>query len=88
MVTRSATVPDAGTTLGPDADHPVTVAGLSGIPADASAVVLNVTVVGATADSYPTVFPGEPPRPNRTSTRCPERPKRTWSLSDSRRTER
>jgi len=49
---------DAGTTLGPDADHPVTVAGLSGIPADASAVVLNVTAVGATADTYLTVFPG------------------------------
>jgi parallel beta-helix repeat protein len=39
------------------------VAGVGGVPADATAVVLNVTVADGTADSYLTVFPGGTARP-------------------------
>ncbi len=41
----------------------LTVAGLNGVPANATAVVLNVTAVGATALSFVTVYPGPGNRP-------------------------
>jgi len=41
----------------------LTVAGRGGIPADATAVALNVTAVGATAAGYVTVFPCGSPQP-------------------------
>jgi Zn-dependent metalloprotease len=40
------------------------VAGRAGVPADAVAAVLNVTVTGSTADGYVTVFPCGTNRPN------------------------
>jgi hypothetical protein len=43
--------------LGPNASMPVTVAGNGGVPANATAVVLNVTVTGPTAASDLTVWP-------------------------------
>jgi GH25 family lysozyme M1 (1,4-beta-N-acetylmuramidase) len=48
---------------GPNSDRPVTVTGASGVPATASAVVMNVTAVESTAASYLTVYPGDVPRP-------------------------
>lgn len=39
------------------------VAGVGGVPADATAVVMNVTYTAATADSYLTVWPSGQPRP-------------------------
>jgi uncharacterized protein (DUF1501 family) len=41
----------------------VTVAGIAGIPADATAVAANVTAVGATRSMYFTVYPGSTARP-------------------------
>ncbi len=55
-----------GTPLGPDETHTVTATGLSGnctIPAEATALVMNVVAVAPTASSYLTVFPGGEPRP-------------------------
>ena len=43
--------------LGPNSSMPVTVAGNAGVPANATAVVLNVTVTGPTAASDLTVWP-------------------------------
>jgi hypothetical protein len=51
------------TPWGPDVARAVTVAGVNGIPADADAVVLNVTVTATTAGSYLTVYPAGQPRP-------------------------
>ncbi len=42
---------------GPASTRNVTVGGVGGVPADADAVVLNVTVTGATAGSFVSVFP-------------------------------
>ena len=42
----------------------VVVAGRGGVPTDASAVVLNVTVTGAQAAGFVTVYPCGTPRPN------------------------
>ncbi len=47
----------SGITVGPGTLTPVKVAGVDGVPVDASAVVANVTVAGATTASYLTVFP-------------------------------
>ncbi len=57
-VTASAAAPLAGGTV-----RSLRVVGLAGVPADASAVVLNVTVVGATASTYVTAYPHGSPRP-------------------------
>lgn len=51
------------TPWGPGTSRPVTVAGLGGIPADADAVVLNVTVTSTTAASFLTLSPAGQPRP-------------------------
>lgn len=51
--------------LGPNASLDLQVTGAGGVPpAGVSAVVLNVTVAGATAPSFLTVFPTGDPRPN------------------------
>jgi uncharacterized protein (DUF1501 family) len=42
----------------------VTVAGVGGVPADVTAVVANVTAVGATSPMYFTVYPGSTYRPD------------------------
>ena len=47
----------AGVTVGPGTSTPVTVAGVSGVPNDVSAIVANVTVAGSTSPGYLTVFP-------------------------------
>lgn len=46
------------------ADRSLTVTGASGVPATASAVVMNVTVVDPTEASFLTVYPGGVGRPN------------------------
>jgi hypothetical protein len=43
--------------------RPVVVAGVAGVPADAEAVALNVTVTGTTASSYLAVWPNGEPKP-------------------------
>ena len=48
---------DAGRTLGPGGSVTVTVTGTGGVPAGATAVVLNVTVTNTTGISYLTVYP-------------------------------
>lgn len=51
-----------GHTMGPDSTLPVQVAGLAGVPSNATAVALSVTVTNtARAGGYLTVFPGGTP---------------------------
>ena len=50
-------VPVTAAPLAPGATLVVQAAGVAGVPADATAVVLNVTAVGATSPSFITVFP-------------------------------
>ncbi len=57
----STLLPDHGKTLGPQGTVEVD---LPGVPADANAVVLNVTEVNATAASFFTVFPTGDPSSN------------------------
>jgi hypothetical protein len=47
----------AGTPIGPSSSIAVTVAGVDGVPADASAVVANVIAAGSNAPGFLTVFP-------------------------------
>ncbi len=47
----------AGVTVGAGEATPVSVAGVGGVPKDASAIVANVTVAGSTAPGFLTVFP-------------------------------
>ena len=49
--------------LGPDTSESFSVAGVAGVPADATAVTLNVTVADQTAGGFLTVYPGQAPRP-------------------------
>jgi len=49
--------------LGPHGSIPLPLGGVAGIPADASAVVANVTVTGTTAGSYLTAWPDGSPQP-------------------------
>ena len=49
--------------VGPDSTLDVVVAGVNGVPTDATAVVLNVTVVDGTAPSFLTVWPTGEPKP-------------------------
>ena len=49
--------------IGPGGTLALTVTGLDGVPTDATAVVLNVTVAGPTAGGYLTVFPDGQSRP-------------------------
>ncbi|MEZ5142206.1 MAG: hypothetical protein R2726_06755 [Acidimicrobiales bacterium] len=51
------------TPWGPGTTRAVTVAGVAGVPADATAVTLNVTVTGTTAASFLTLWPAGAPRP-------------------------
>ncbi|MFF1874460.1 PKD domain-containing protein [Kitasatospora herbaricolor] len=53
--------------LGPDGTLPLTIGGANGVPADAAAAALNVTVTDPTADSFVTVYPGGSTRPNTSS---------------------
>ena len=53
-----------GRTLGPAGSDTIQVTGLAGVPSDARAVVVNLTAVFPTADTFLTVFPG-PTRPVR-----------------------
>ena len=46
-----------GASIGPGVSRAVTVAGVDGVPADASAVVANVTAAGSSAPGFLTVFP-------------------------------
>jgi hypothetical protein len=58
--------------LGPNQTLHVQVGGVGGIPASGvSAVVLNITVTGATAGSYLTIFPSGVSRPNASSINFP-----------------
>jgi hypothetical protein len=54
----------ASTPIEPDASRKLTVAGVAGVPADATGVLLNVTVVNGTAVSFLTVYPDGSPRPD------------------------
>ncbi|WP_405360641.1 PKD domain-containing protein [Kitasatospora sp. NBC_00085] len=58
MDTRSTNAP-----LGPDSSRRLKVAGVGGVPADATSVVLNVTSTESTANSYFTVHPAGSPLP-------------------------
>jgi Tol biopolymer transport system component len=49
--------------IGPGATVPLQVGGRGGVPANAAAVALNVTVAGSTAAGYLTVFPAGAPQP-------------------------
>ncbi len=49
--------------VGPGATIAVQVAGVAGVPSTATAVVLNVTAVGASGPTFVTVFPDGAPRP-------------------------
>ena len=53
-----------GGTLGAGGVYSLPVAGVGSVPANATAVVLNVTVTNPTADSYLTVYPDGQIRPN------------------------
>jgi hypothetical protein len=61
--TRNPDGPLAGPALVAGASRAFTVGGVCGIPADATAVALNVTVTGATAPGSLTVYPGTGPAP-------------------------
>ena len=56
---------------GPWTTRPVTVAGRGGVPADAKAVVLNVTVTDTTAPLYLTVWPAGQPQPTASNLNWP-----------------
>ena len=60
-------VGDWDTKWGPNTTREVAVAGFSGVPADADAVALNVTVTGTTASSLLTIWPKGQPMPNASS---------------------
>lgn len=49
----------------------ITVAGMAGVPADATAVVLNVTGVGATANTYLTIWPKGQTKPTASNLNLP-----------------
>ncbi len=53
-----------GTPWGAGMSREVTVAGVGGVPADAEAVVLNVTVTGTSAPSFLSVWPAGQPQPS------------------------
>ena len=61
--TRILDTRQSGGPVGPGAVRTVPVAGQGGVPANAGAVVMNVTVDQPTADGYVTVFPNGQPTP-------------------------
>ncbi|MEO8691977.1 MAG: hypothetical protein ABI658_00590 [Acidimicrobiales bacterium] len=54
----------AAAPIGPDAAYRLTVAGVAGVPVDATGVLLNVTAVNGTDTSFLTVYPDGTARPN------------------------
>jgi hypothetical protein len=52
-----------GPTLGPGSTYTLQVGGTNGVPANASAVILNVTTTNTTAPSFLTVYPSTATRP-------------------------
>ncbi len=56
-----------GTPWGPGTTRAVTASPAAGVPAGATAVLLNVTVTGPTAPSFLTIWPAGQPRPNASS---------------------
>ena len=67
-----ATAPAASSSpWGPWTTRTVAVAGVGGVPADAKAVVLNVTVTDTTAPSYLTVWPTGQPQPTASNLNWP-----------------
>ena len=74
---------------GPWSTRSVTVAGVGGVPADAKAVVLNVTVTDTTSSSYLTVWPAGQPQPTASNLNWPAAtPARTSSSRRSARAAR
>ncbi|MGH3745046.1 MAG: family 43 glycosylhydrolase, partial [Mycobacteriales bacterium] len=63
LVGTAATNCPAGSTLAAGATKTISVAGSFGVPADATAVVLNVTAVTPTGTGYVTVYPAGVARP-------------------------
>lgn len=61
--TCAAAVPVTRGKVGPGGTLQVKVAGVAGVPADATAVVLNLTAVGASSATYVTAWPDGQPRP-------------------------
>jgi hypothetical protein len=61
--TRLLDTRESGGPVGPNAVRTVKVAGVSGVPANAGAVVMNVTVDQPTANGYVTVYPNGQPTP-------------------------
>jgi hypothetical protein len=65
--TRNDTQGDLSTPIGRRQTVTQTVAGVAGVPADASAVALNITAVDPTQAGYLTVWPSGQPRPQASS---------------------
>ncbi|HKA04365.1 MAG TPA: hypothetical protein VKD67_08550, partial [Acidimicrobiales bacterium] len=61
--TRILDTRDSGGPIGPGATRKVQVAGVKDVPANAGAVVMNVTVDQPTAKGFVTVFPSDEPTP-------------------------
>jgi hypothetical protein len=59
----SGVTPASPSRLGPGAVRAIQVAGVSGVPADAEAVVLNLAASGASAPTYLAAYPDGTPRP-------------------------
>jgi hypothetical protein len=62
--TRIADTRTNATTLGPGGMLTLQITGVAGVPANAKAVILNVTVTNTTAPSFLTVYPSTATRPN------------------------
>jgi hypothetical protein len=60
---RIADTRSNSTTLGPGGQITIQVTGVAGVPANAKAVILNVTVTNTTAPSFLTVYPSTATRP-------------------------
>jgi hypothetical protein len=61
--TRLPAGPRGGPALGPNATRTFPVRGACGVPSTARAITANVTVTGATAGSFLTLWPSGTPRP-------------------------
>jgi hypothetical protein len=71
--TRNPDGPLAGPALAAGASRAFTVGGACGVPADATAVALNVTATGATSSGSLTLYPGTGPAPEASSLNFTER---------------
>jgi hypothetical protein len=65
--TRNHTQDDISAPVGRRQTVTQTVAGIAGVPADASTVAINITAVGPTQAGYLTVWPSGQPRPQASS---------------------